>query len=195
MAKVLIVIGHGRTESLCHRLLAAVRDAVERRGAEVRVHDLLRDGFDPVLRLPPEASVALPEHVGPLARRYQEDVRWMDALAVIHPVWWFGPPAILKGWVDEVLVEGVGFVRPPAGLPKPLLGGRKAVLIQTYNAPAVVDRFLMRRMAETFWRRAVFLSIGIRRIRRLALHGVDGISEEKVRKLERRAARTAEWLA
>jgi NAD(P)H dehydrogenase (quinone) len=186
--RVLAVIGHGRTESLGHRLLAAARDSLAARGVEVRVHDLLADGFDPVLRLPPGATAALPEHGVPAARRYQADVTWMDALLMVHPVWWFGPPAILKGWIDQVLVDTVAFRRPPTGLPQPLLGGRRALLVQTYNAPRTVDRFIMKGIAETFWRRAVFLSVGIRPVRRLAFHKVDGASEAYVRKMESKTA-------
>ena len=189
--KVLLVIGHGRPDSLCHRLLEAARGAVVSRGAEARVHDLLADGFDPVLRLPPGASAALPEHASTLARRYQEDLRWMDALVVVHPVWWFGPPAILKGWVDQVLAETVAFERPPTGNPRPLLRGRRALLIQTYNSPRAVDRLLMKGISETFWRRAVFFSAGIRLAGRLAFHGVDELSPEEVTEMERRVARAA----
>jgi len=188
------VIGQGRPDTLCHRLLSTARDAILCRGAEARVHDLLADGFDPVLRLPPGVATPLPAHCSPLARRYQEDVVWMDALVVIHPVWWFGPPAILKGWIDQVLVETVAFERPPVGNPRPLLGGRRALLIQTFNAPRAVDRLLMRGISESFWRRVVFFSAGIRPVRRLAVYDVQGISAGKVEKLEARIRRAADGL-
>ncbi len=190
-AKVLLVIGHGRRDSLCHRLLAAARGALEAGGTEARVQDLLADGFDPVLRLPEGVSAALPEHVSPLARRYQEDLVWMDALVVVHPVWWFGPPAILKGWVDQVLVETVAFLRPPSGNPRPLLGGRRALLVQTFNAPRAVDRLLMRGISESFWRRVVFRSAGIRMVQRLAFHGVERTSAAGVERMEGEVARAA----
>lgn len=37
-----------------------------------------------------------------------EAQRLLDCeLLVIHfPLWWFGPPAILKGWMDRVFVYG-----------------------------------------------------------------------------------------
>ena len=193
-ARVLLVIGHGREDSLCHRLLEAAREAVVAKGAQARVQDLLADGFDPILRLPPGARSALPEHGCPAARRYQEDVKWMDALVVVHPVWWFGPPAILKGWVDQVLVDTVAFRRPPAGQPKPLLGGRRALIVQTFLAPWTIDRFLMRNISGAFWRRAVLLSVGIRKVRRLAFYGVDEVPEAEAKKMALKTARAAEKL-
>ena len=132
--RVLVVLGHGRRESLCHRICKTLRETLQAAGAEVRLHDLLADGFDPVLRLPEGARHALPEHATPLGRRYQQDVSWMDTLVIIHPVWWFAPPAILKGWVDQVLVDTVAIRQETPRSPRPLLKGRRALLIQTFNA-------------------------------------------------------------
>lgn len=160
----------------------------------MRVEDLLADGFDPVLRLPVGVRHATPEHVSPLARRYHEDIRWMDALVIVHPVWWFAPPANLKGWIDQVLVDGVAIAQAPEGPPRPLLEGRRALLIQTFNAPRAVDRFFMRNLAEQFWRRAVFASIGIDRVERIALYGVEELAESDLEKTERRIERAVERL-
>jgi NAD(P)H dehydrogenase (quinone) len=193
--RVLLVLGHGRPDSLCHRLMRAVRETLVDRGAEVRTQDLLADGFDPVLRLPRDVRHALPEHTSPLARRYHEDVKWMDALVVVHPVWWFAPPAILKGWVDQVLVHGVAIEQQEEGNPRPLLRGRRALVIQTYNASRSVDRLVMRGLSESFWRRAVFLSVGILRVRRIAFYGVDTLSPRRLATLESRVRKAAEKLS
>ncbi|MGH4028824.1 NAD(P)H-dependent oxidoreductase [Actinomycetota bacterium Odt1-20B] len=39
----------------------------------------------------------------------QEKITWADALVFQFPLWWFGPPAILKGWFDRVLLQGFAF--------------------------------------------------------------------------------------
>jgi len=36
----------------------------------------------------------------------QEKLRWADAVILQFPLWWFAAPAILKGWLDRVLVYG-----------------------------------------------------------------------------------------
>jgi hypothetical protein len=66
-----------------------------------------------------------------------------------------------------------------------------ALLVQTYKAPRAVDRFLMKGISETFWRRAVFFTVGIGPVRRLAFHDVDGAPEAAVRMMEAKVARCA----
>lgn len=44
----------------------------------------------------------------------QEKLRRADALVVQFPLWWYGMPAILKGWFDRVFVSGFAFGKDPA---------------------------------------------------------------------------------
>jgi len=189
--RVLIVLGHGRSQSLCHHLTSVARLAAEERGAEVRLHDLLADGFDPLLRLAPEQRHATPPSPAddPLVHRYCEDVRWSEAFVVLHPVWWFAPPAILKGWIDRVFVHSVAVNQPQAGPPEGILQGRRALVVQTFNAPRAVDTLLMRNLSEAFWKRAVFSSVGVRDVKRLGFYGVEGIAPDELEAVERRLRR------
>jgi putative NADPH-quinone reductase len=195
--RVLIVLGHGRSESLCHHLTAVARATLEERGVEVRLHDLLADGFDPLLRLAPEERHATPPAAAddPLVHRYCEDVRWAEGLVVVHPVWWFAPPAILKGWIDRVFVHGVAVNQPEQGPPEGILQGRRALVVQTFNAPRAVDTLFMRNLSEAFWKRAVFTSVGVRDVKRLAFYGVEGISADDLATAERRLRRAVLALA
>ncbi|HJP02253.1 MAG TPA: NAD(P)H-dependent oxidoreductase [Planctomycetota bacterium] len=86
-ARVLVVHGAGREHGLSARLVAEVVGELERRGAEYRLQDLLADGFDPVLRLGPDErhAPACSSADDPLAHRYQEEVRWAEALVLVHP--------------------------------------------------------------------------------------------------------------
>jgi len=110
--RALVIYCHPRPESFT----AAVRDRVVERlgeaGAEVRLIDLYARGFDPVL-------------TGDEFSRYEDcetntkgieadvaDLRWCDTLVFVYPTWWYGLPAMLKGWLDRVLVPGVAFLMP-----------------------------------------------------------------------------------
>lgn len=42
-------------------------------------------------------------------RAEHEKIAWADVLIFQFPMWWFGPPAIMKGWFDRVLVQGFAF--------------------------------------------------------------------------------------
>lgn len=97
---------------------AAVRDVVLARlrvaGAETRVIDLYEQGFAPVLTAAEfDGYEKEPENVAPVA----DDVaalRWCDCLIFVYPTWWYGLPAMLKGWLDRVMLPGVAFLMPDA---------------------------------------------------------------------------------
>jgi NAD(P)H dehydrogenase (quinone) len=97
---------------------AAVRDRVVARlteaGAEVRLHDLYATGFSPVLsRGEWQGYLATPENRVPVAGE-TADLAWCDTLIFVYPTWWYGLPAMLKGWLDRVLLPDVAFVMPRA---------------------------------------------------------------------------------
>lgn len=69
----------------------------------------------------------------------QEKIAWADALVFQFPLWWFGPPAILKGWFDRVLVQGFAFgLQDHAGRTLRYgdggLAGKRAMVITTVGA-------------------------------------------------------------
>lgn len=189
--RVLLLHGGGRRSGLCRHLFEVARRALEARGAELRATDLLEDGFDPVLRLEEgqrHATACDPDRE-PLVARYQEDVRWADRLVIVHPVWWFAPPAILKGWVDRVLVDGVALEQREGEPPRGLLAGRRMLVVQTFNTNRAVARLAFGGAAGAFWKRIVGLPVGIERTKRLALYSVEALDEHRLRRFEQRVAR------
>lgn len=72
-------------------------------------------------------------------RAEQEKLRRADALVLQFPLWWFGPPAILKGWFDRVLVQGYAFgLRDEEGHVRRYgdggLAGRRALVVTSVGA-------------------------------------------------------------
>ncbi|MBI1418156.1 MAG: flavodoxin family protein [Limimaricola sp.] len=97
---------------------AAVRDVVLDKlaasGAEVRLHDLYAEDFAPLLtRAEWEGYLNTPANRAPV-ERYCADVEWCDTLIFVYPTWWYGLPAMLKGWLDRVLLPDVAFLMPDA---------------------------------------------------------------------------------
>ena len=59
-----------------------------------------------------------------------------DALVMQFPVWSFGPPAMLKGWMDRLLMPGVAFDLSNPNMAIPLLTNLKRIAgITTYGRP------------------------------------------------------------
>ena len=92
---------------------SAVRDTVmgrlHRAGVETRLRDLYAEGFQPVLTRDEWVGYEnSPDNRAPV-ESHVRDVLWCDTLIFIYPTWWYGLPAMLKGWRDRVLIPDVAF--------------------------------------------------------------------------------------
>jgi NAD(P)H dehydrogenase (quinone) len=106
----LVVCAHPRSDSLTAATAARARDRLLAVGYTVDLLDLYAEGFDPSL-LPDDE----PDWTDP-AKEYSAEVRaHMSRVAaaavivVVFPVWWFGLPAMAKGWVDRIWNRGFAY--------------------------------------------------------------------------------------
>jgi NAD(P)H dehydrogenase (quinone) len=126
---ILIVYAHPNEKSFNRALLEAVSAGLNEAGHTTKVKDLYAEGFDPVLTADDLAELQqgnIPEHI----QREQDALSWADGLVFIYPLWWFGRPAILKGWFDTVLTNGFAFSFSDQGLTG-LLKHKKALVLIT----------------------------------------------------------------
>ncbi|NYI06361.1 NAD(P)H oxidoreductase [Allostreptomyces psammosilenae] len=121
----LLVLAHPRRDSLTGQVADRARRRLEADGHTVDLLDLYAEGFDP--RLPPEDE---PDW-GDRDKRYTPEVhahmRRIDAadtIVVVFPVWWYAPPAIVKGWIDRVWNYGFAY-----GRSTPRLAGKRMIWI------------------------------------------------------------------
>ncbi|TVQ58090.1 MAG: flavodoxin family protein [Rhodobacteraceae bacterium] len=133
--RVLVVHSHPDPESFNAALCAATVAALEKAGHEVRLIDLYAEGFDPVLSREDWRGYENPETNGAAVADHVERLRWAEALVFVYPTWWYGLPAMLKGWLDRVWLPGVTFSLPRDGDIRPLLTGvRKLGVVTTCGA-------------------------------------------------------------
>lgn len=152
---VLWLLAHPEPRSLNGFLAAEGRRSLRAEGHEVEVSDLYAMGWNPVVDAadyahdPAErfqvASAAKRAHE---ARALSDDIRAeqgkidrADALVVQFPLWWFGMPAILKGWFDRVWHHGYAYgLRGPGGewigYGDGFLAGKRALAVVTTGGPA-----------------------------------------------------------
>lgn len=148
--KGLVIIGHPARPSYSHALADRVVAVWQAAGLDVCVQDLAALGFDPVLT-PAEARGAASDD--PKVQAQIAALQAADYLAVIHPVMWGMPPAVLKGWIDRVFALGVAYgfapgMREADGAPPiGLLRLRHALVLCTSNGdPLAADPL------ELIWR-------------------------------------------
>lgn len=112
--RALVVYSHPKEGSFNAAIRDMVLEKLHDAGADVRLIDLYKEGFSPVLSA---GELDIYEDTScncdPVAS-HVEDLRWCDTLIFVYPTWWYGLPAMLKGWLDRVLVPGVAFLMPDA---------------------------------------------------------------------------------
>lgn len=108
---------HPVAESYCAALRDRVVQALASARHEVDVLDLYTDGFEAAL----SRQERLDYHDERLnthgIERHVDLVRKCEVLVFVYPTWWYGLPAIMKGWLDRVWVPGVAFTLPQRDAP------------------------------------------------------------------------------
>lgn len=118
---VLIVYAHPETKSFNGALLARSVEELEALGHTVEVSDLYAMNFSPVAsgsdfhqrRFPDVLHYDREQKYSHEHQSFSADIAaevekllWCDLLILQFPLWWFSMPAIMKGWIDRVFVNG-----------------------------------------------------------------------------------------
>lgn len=136
--KVLVVFAHPREDSFARAAAATVVETLTGRGDTVKFVDLYRIGFQPCLT---EAERGAYNSDAPLiaddVRPLLDDLFWAEALVLCFPHWWYGLPAILKGWFDRVWLPGHAFhLDLRTGVIRPgMTHIRKLGVVTSFGAP------------------------------------------------------------
>jgi NAD(P)H dehydrogenase (quinone) len=111
--KLLYVFCHPDPNSYGAAVSAAARKALEDEGHEVKLIDLYAEGFNPILSLEEKTNyLPNPAHNIALLQPHVDALQWAEGLIVYFPTWYYGPPAMLKGWFERVWLPGVTFEPP-----------------------------------------------------------------------------------
>lgn len=134
--RVLVIYCHPLPDSFSAALRDAAVDGLTASGHSVELRDLYAEGFDPVLSPhqrgtyfnEAESMRGMEDHVAALRRA--------EALLLVYPTWWFGMPAMLKGWFDRAWLPGVAFrLGGPKALEPLLTNIRRIGVVTTYGSP------------------------------------------------------------
>ena len=145
-----IVYYHPEPQSFNGALLREAVEALAQAGHEVRVSDLHETGFNPVSGRHNFTTTKDPNYykqqieelhateISGFAAEIESELQnleWCDLMIWQFPLWWFGLPAPLKGWVDRVFAMGrtYGNGRFYEG---GVFAGKRAMLSLTTGGPA-----------------------------------------------------------
>ncbi len=110
--RALVVYCHPRRGSFTEAVRNVVLEKLADARAEVRLRDLYAERFDPVLSAQEHAAYEDEARNRVRVVEHCEDLAWCDTLIFVYPTWWYGLPALMKGWLDRVLVPGLAFLMP-----------------------------------------------------------------------------------
>ncbi|UMY17025.1 NAD(P)H-dependent oxidoreductase [Methylobacterium organophilum] len=133
---VLYVYCHPLPESFHAAIREAALAGLREAGHRVDLLDLYAEGFDPVL----SAEGRRHYHDTAVNRRgleaYVARLQAAEVLVVQFPTWCFGPPAMLKGFVDRLMMPGVAFDMSDPRHVRPILDSLKRIVgVVTYGRP------------------------------------------------------------
>lgn len=199
---VLWVFAHPEPRSLGGALRDDGRETLRELGHDVRESDLYAMKWNPVVdaadfgaeagdeRLVVGATSARAHARGELSPDIvaeQEKLTWADAVVVQFPLWWYGLPAILKGWFDRVFVKGFGYgVRAEDGRTlrygEGRLAGKRAMVVLTAGArePAMGPRGVNGALDDVLWplQHGTLFYAGMSVLPPVAVYGADRVSDE-----------------
>jgi len=155
--KCLLIIAHPLSNSLCRYIAENTIKHLKGKGYQVTVKDLYKEGFDPVMSIEERHSYPSQCFDNTRLKEDIEQLQQAESIVLIFPTWWFGFPAILKGWFDRVWAPGYAFEH--ASDTQPMKAGltnlKEMKVITTLGAPWWVDRFIIKQPVKKILKLAV----------------------------------------
>ncbi len=158
MKKIAIINGHPNRESFNFGIAKAYKQGAEHSGAEIRELIIADLDFNPNLQFGYQKRTELE----PDLLAAWETLQWADHLVWVHPVWWGGLPAMMKGFIDRLFLPGFVFqYREKSLFCDKLLKGKSARIITTLDQPGWIYRLLFGRPSVNQLRKSTLQFCGV----------------------------------
>lgn len=174
--KILLILAHPDKESFCGSLADAYEREAENSGAEIRRTNLGDLNFDVVLHKGYKEIQTLE----PDLQKAQADILWAEHLVFVYPIWWGNIPALLKGFLDRVILPGFAFkYRENSSWWDKLLRDKTARLITTSDAPNFYFNWVVGKPAHRAMKKATLEFCGIEPVKITSFGSVRFADEKK----------------
>lgn len=162
MKKIAIINGHPNKNSFNFGVAEAYRLGASETGAEVR-EIVIRDlNFNPNLQFGYQKRMELE----PDLMKAWEIIQWADHLVWVHPVWWGGFPALMKGFIDRLFLPGMAYkYRENSVWWDKLLKGKTAHIITTLDQPGWYYRLFFGRPSVNQLKKSILEFCGVKPVK------------------------------
>lgn len=179
MKNILIINGHPDRLSFNHGLAEAYLKGAGETDASVNVINIGELNFNPNLQYGYRQRTDLePDLVKSI-----EMIKAANHLVWIFPMWWYGYPAMMKGFIDRTFLPGITY-QPVQGkpFPKKLMKGKTARIIVTSDTPRWYDILFMHSPTINQFKKGTLEFCGVSPVRVTYVAPVKD-SSEKFRKI------------
>ena len=162
MKNILVINGHPDPQSYNHVLAETYLKGAEKTDANVSYIALCDLKYNPNLQHGYRARTELePDLLNAL-----ELIKNADHIVWVFPMWWYGYPAIMKGFIDRVFLPNITyeFVKGKP-FPKKLLKGKTARIIITADTPRWYDYLFMKSPALNQFKKGTLHFCGIKPVK------------------------------
>ncbi len=175
--KVVIIQGHPDPEGgrLCHALADAYAHGALSAGANVERIEVGRIDF-PLLRTQLDFNKGkdgIPESLIPA----QKGIASSDHLMFIFPLWHGTLPALLKGFLEQIMRPGIAMDYAESRFPQPLLKGKSARIVMTMGMPVFIYRWYFGAHGLKSLKKSILRFAGIGPIRDSLFGAVESVSD------------------
>lgn len=133
--KTTLILAHPWHGSFNKAIIDTITNKLDARSEAYQVIDLNKENFDPVMQEQDLALFSKGESTDELVKKYQAMLLDTDKLIFIFPIWWFDVPAILKGFIDKVMLKNFSYKETNTGLKGLLTHIEKTYVITTSDSP------------------------------------------------------------
>jgi putative NADPH-quinone reductase len=160
--KILLINGHPDKESYNHALAASYKKGVTASGSEFQEINICDLTFNPNL----EFGYRKRTELEPDLLKAQESIKWADHIVWVYPIWWGSVPAIMKGFLDRVLLPGFAFEKREGSVWwDKLLTGKTSRIICTMDQPTWYYRWINGKPSHTAMKKLTMNFIGVKKVR------------------------------
>lgn len=178
MKKILVIIGNPVPESYSHALANSYISGAKEGNYSVDIIDVgklnfslsLKYGYKKRMEMEPDIEQSI------------EKIKNADHLVWIYPMWWYGAPALLKGFIDRTFLPGIVFEYDGGKLPKKLLKGKSSRIIITCDTPRWYDYLFMKSPAINQLKRGTLGFTGVKPVKVTYISPIKDNSKEKLAK-------------
>ena len=161
---VTIIFSHPWAGSFNTAILDTVIGQLSASNKKYQVIDLYKDNFNPAFSGEELALYGKGDTPYELTKQYQTKLKDSDEVIFIFPIWWSSVPAILKGFIDKLMLKGYAYQIDQTGW-HPLLKFDKVTLISTSESPteyftkSISDIFINQTLAQVGMAKATWYNL------------------------------------